>query len=115
MQNPIIGMWSKRKQTFSSPRVGSCPVMCQRVTWNCIPNERARQPQTVCETGAMLRQPDRDPSVKRGDTKRGIKLAQMVGRLSSLIYSSGKRMTSGDDKQYERKAWQLPEGLFRPR
>src|SRR6266550_9070867 len=63
---------------------------------------QARQPQTVCETGAMLRQPDRDPSVKRGDTKRGIKLAQMVGRLSSLIYSSGKRMTCGDDKQYER-------------
>jgi hypothetical protein len=32
MQNLVIGMWRKRKQTFSSPRVGSSPAMCQQAT-----------------------------------------------------------------------------------
>ena len=33
MQNLTIGMWSKRKQTFSSPRVGCYRAMCQQATW----------------------------------------------------------------------------------
>jgi hypothetical protein len=42
MQNLVVGMWSKRKQSFTSPRVGSCPAMRQQATWNCIPNEKGR-------------------------------------------------------------------------
>jgi hypothetical protein len=30
MQNLVFGMWSKREQSFTSPRVGYCPATCQR-------------------------------------------------------------------------------------
>ena len=75
---------------------------------------QARQPQAVCETGAMLRPPDRYPAIKLGNTKRGIELAQMVRCISRLLHSPGKRMACGDDDHHEREARQLLEGLSGP-
>jgi hypothetical protein len=46
-------MWSKRKQTISSPRVGSFPVPRQQATWSATATYRYRSIQQNLQDGSV--------------------------------------------------------------